>query len=208
MANQTAIYQYTWKSGWNIDATEKGRVGGPPSDGEIRDDIKAGIKQVAFAKMAEKFIQLGRWLKVDSVSVDITKLTRTGMPGGGGISDYVEGTTTVVFRSDVTPDEDFAPATGFMGWDDVLLVILGTIITVVLAHPGLFFILLIILALVWFIQSGGLKGVLFGQGGGSLADIGTIIAIGIIGIGGLLLLTSVLGKEKHRGARRRRGVSG
>ena len=74
--------------------------------------------------------------------------------------------------------------------------------TVILGHQTLFFILLVILALIWYNYAGGFKGTLFGQGGGSLADIGTIIAIAILGFGGLLVLSSVLGKEKHRGARR------
>jgi len=203
MANQTAIYQYTWKHGWNIDASEHGSIGGGlPSNAEIIADVKNGLKKATFEQIAEKFAQLGRWLIVDSIAVDVTTLLRYPPVGGVAPPDHIEGTTTTVFRTDATPDTDFAPATGFMGWDDLLVVILGTIISVIMAHQTLFFVLLIILALIWYNYAGGFKGTLFGQGSGSLADIGTIIAIAILGFGGLLVLSSVLGKEKHRRSRK------
>jgi len=199
MANQTAIYQYVWKHDWHIDA-QGANVNS--TENQIRADLKSGIAKAAFQELAAKFAEIGRWLVVDSVTVDVTGLQKYGRPNVA-IFWNATGTTEMVFRTDATPDQDFYPESGFVGWESILLVIIGTIISVVLAHPGLFFILLIILALAYYNQSGGFKGTLFGQGGGSLADIGTIIAIAILGFGGLLVLSSWLGQRKHRGARRR-----
>lgn len=196
MANQTAIYQYTWKHGWNL-TSQATRLNS--SENEIRVDLKLGMAKAAFQELVTKFAELGRWLVVDSVTVDVKDVLKWG----DGVSTYwgAGGTTEMVFRTDATPDQDFYPESGFVGWGTILTVILGTIITVILGHQTLFFILIIIIALTWFALSGGFKGVLFGPGGGSLADIGTIIAIAILGFGGLLVLSSVLGKEKHRGKR-------
>ena len=195
MPNQTAIYQYTWKHGWGLRSQDARLTS---TEDQVKADLRQGMAKAAFQELAAKFAEIGKWLTVDSVVVDIIKLTRF-VPASYEVFYDAEGTTQIIFRTNATPNEDFAPATGFMGWDDLLTVIVGTIITVILAHQTLFFILLIIIALTWFALSGGFKGVLFGQGGGSLADIGTIIAIAILGFGGLLVLSSVLGKEKsHR----------
>ena len=75
MVNQTAIYQYTWKHGWHIDA--QGTTLNP-TENEIRRDLRDGMAKATFQELAAKFAELGRWLVVDSVTVDVTGVLRYG----------------------------------------------------------------------------------------------------------------------------------
>jgi hypothetical protein len=182
------MYQYTWTSGW----TTKASANIWDSNEALQNDLKNGHKKAMIQEITKKFAELGKWLKIDSVNVNIQSFRRP-MPS------YVEaeGTTTIIFESDATPEQEFSP----QGWEEILWAILGLIETAITLHGTLFFILLIIIAVTLFVIAGGFKGVLFGAGAGGLGDVGTIIAIGIIGIGGLLVLSSFLGKEKRKGRR-------
>jgi hypothetical protein len=194
------IYQYTWKSGWKFDKQQVKDV--HATNEAVQTDIKNGMRTAMLEQFSKKFAELGHWYVVDSINVNITsfELLRPGYSPYFPCSASAEGTTTVIFRSDATLEQEFSP----QGWEEVLLAICEAILAAIILHPVLFFALLLIVALTVFSLAGGFKGVLFGAGGGgTLGDIGTIIAIGIIGIGGLLVLSSVLGKEKGKGKRRR-----
>jgi hypothetical protein len=183
------IYQYTWKSGWNIG---KSSVCLQVSDGNIQNDIKNGIRKAMLESFTKKFAEIGRWFIVDSVNVNVTSFSKT--------LDYpyiplplapctvqAEGTTTIIFRSDATPDQEFSP----QGWEEILWAILALIETAITLHGVLFFALLIIIALTFYNLAGGFTGTLFGAGAGALGTIGTIIVVAIVGVGGLLLLSSL-----------------
>jgi hypothetical protein len=170
------IYQYTWKTGWN----NSGRVIGWPSIDAQKADLRQGIAKATLQKMVEKFAEVGHWLKVDSITVDITKYT-TSM-NYTTIEFQAEGQTTIVFQSDATLNQEFSP----QGWEEFLVALVATIVLAIEAQPALFFILLIIVALTIFALTGGFKGVLFGAGGGggAVGDIGTIvIVLAVLGIG-------------------------
>jgi hypothetical protein len=194
--SEKPIYQYTWKTGW----TNKSSTAYKVSESDIKSDLKTGMSKAMIDEFSKKFAELGRWFIVDSINVDIAKFSKTldypyiPLPYAPCTVE-AEGTTTVIFRSDATPEQEFSP----QGWEEILLSIIALVETAILTHGTLFFVLLIIIALTIFALAGGFKGVLFGGGGGGgLGDIGTIIAISIIGIGGLILLSSYLGKGKGR----------
>jgi len=170
----TVIYQYTWKTGFDFTANEWGFA---HTETEVREDTKNGISKNILQQFAAKFAELGRWFIVDSINVNVTSLYRDPI-SIHGYKDYITGTATMIFRSDATPDEDFYPQSGFVGWLALLEIIIATTISIILAHSTLFFILLIIIALTIFTLAGGFKGVIFGAGsGGITADIGTIVII-------------------------------
>jgi hypothetical protein len=186
MANP--IYQYTWKTGWNTS----GSVKAWPSLDQQKADLIAGLKKATLEQMASKFAEVGHWLKVDSITVDIMKYT-TSM-NFTIIEFQAEGVTTVVFESDATLNQEFSP----QGWEEFLIGLGAAIVLACMAHPIMFFVLLLIVALTIFALAGGFKGLLFGPGGGGgIGDIGTvIIVLAVLGVGAYVAV-QYFGRKKR-----------
>ena len=188
------IYQYTWKTGWNTS----GSVKAWPSIDQQKADLIAGLKKATLEQMAAKFAEVGHWLKVDSISVDINQYTTHW--NFTIIEFEAQGVTTVVFESDATLNQEFSP----QGWEEFLIGLGAAIVLACMAHPIMFFVLLVIVALTIFALAGGFKGVLFGSGNPSpLADIGTTIIIVTVLALGTYAAVKYFGGKNDRNRRRR-----
>jgi hypothetical protein len=203
----TMIYQYTWDLPYEVKFTEKGLNN---TEDDVRNDLKQGIAKATLEKLTEKLASIGKWIKVDSLTVDITSFYRQfqyGYPPSPPIT-IAKGKAITVFSTDATPDQEFSP----QGWEEALGFIVGSIIAIIMAHQVLFFALLIIIALTFlasrltaYNEAGGVTGTLFGAGsaGNPLAQIGTfiIVILIILALAGLLptVMLWLTGRKKAKG---------
>lgn len=198
------IYSYDWQGTIKFQGVAQSISQSTPPDQaktQIQTAFEQASKELALQKFSEQFAKLGRTLAVNTITVKTDKLQVNMYPLIPYPSPFIgwafKGQTTIYvqFDTDVASTEHFSP----QGWEEILLAIAEALLAALTAHTLIA--ALVVLALVigivgiaWKLTGTSAWSLLTG-GAGDI--VGTIFALAVLGIGGLLLYTWLSGKKKR-----------